>query len=140
MGADGPFPLTPESAPTIGNHMVTISLDRTFSALADSTRRHILARLAQGEATVGELAKPLPISRPAVSKHLRVLEDAGLVRRLPDGRMSRCLLDATPLQGAWDWVSEYRPFWEHQLSALADYLERPAEPNGLEGDPESTTP
>lgn len=98
-------------------------LDRTFAALADPTRRHILASLAEGEATVGELARPLPISRPAVSKHLRVLESAGLVRRLPDGRMSRCVLDATPLRAAWDWVSEYRQLWEHQLQSLADYLE-----------------
>ncbi|NNM32195.1 MAG: winged helix-turn-helix transcriptional regulator [Gemmatimonadetes bacterium] len=103
--------------------MVTSTLDRTFAALSDPTRRHILRCLAEGEATVGELAEPLPISRPAVSKHLRVLENAGLVRRLPDGRMSRCLLDPTPLRAAWDWVSEYRQLWEHQLRALAHYLE-----------------
>ena len=83
---------------------------------------------------MGELADPLPISRPAVSKHLRVLEDAGLVRRLPDGRMTRCHLDATPLRSAWDWVSEYRQLWEHQLSALAEYLETPDEPPGRQGE------
>ena len=103
--------------------MVTNSLDRTFAALSDPTRRYILACLAKGETTVGELADPLPISRPAVSKHLRVLENAGLVRRLPDGRMSRCLLEPAPLRAAWDWVSEYRELWEHQLRSLADYLE-----------------
>lgn len=103
--------------------MVTSSLDRTFAALADPTRRRILARLARSEATVGELAEPFDISRPAVSKHLRVLENAGLVTRLPEGRMSRCSLEASPMREAWDWVSRYREFWESQLSALADYME-----------------
>jgi len=98
-------------------------LDLTFGALSDSTRRAILHRLAEGEATVGELAEPFQISRPAVSKHLRVLERAGLVRRTPEGRVSRCELDATPMRDAADWVERYRKYWEDQLDSLARYLE-----------------
>ena len=106
--------------------MVTNSdrLDRTFAALADPTRRAILARLADGESTVGNLARPFKISRPAISKHLRVLERAGLVRRSRDGRLSRCGLDATPMRDAAEWVEEYRKFWESQLDALARFLEQ----------------
>ena len=87
--------------------MVTNSeqLDLTFGALADPIRRAILARLAHGEATVGELAAPFPVSRPANSKHLRVLERAGLVHRARDGRLSRCELDAEPMRAASEWVS-----------------------------------
>jgi DNA-binding transcriptional ArsR family regulator len=99
-------------------------LDLFFAALADPTRRAILARLAEGEATVGELAEPFAISRPAISKHLRVLERAGLVRRTRDGRLSRCGLDATPMRGAAEWVERYRVYWESQLDALSRYLER----------------
>lgn len=106
--------------------MVTIidELDRVFSALGDPIRRAILERLARGEATVGELAEPFPISRPAISKHLRVLEAAGLVRRTRDGRLNRCRLDTRPLFDAAQWVDQYRRFWEQQLDALARYLER----------------
>ncbi len=109
----------------IGNHMVTNNreLDLTFKALSDPTRRAILTRLAQGEATVGELARPFDVSRPAVSKHLRVLEQAGLVRRTPDGRISRCELDAAPMEEAAAWVERYRRYWEGQLDSLARYLE-----------------
>ncbi len=106
--------------------MVTISseyLDRTFAALEDPTRRAILEHLSLGPATVGELADPFRISRPAISKHLRVLERAGLVQRRQDGRMSRCALDATPMKNAADWVERYRRYWEQQLAALARYLE-----------------
>lgn len=105
--------------------MVTFSkrLDRTFAALADPTRRAILARLAGGEATVGELAEPFRMTRPAISKHLRVLERAGLVQRERDGRVSRCTLDASPMKDAADWVERYRRFWEGRLDALARYLE-----------------
>jgi DNA-binding transcriptional ArsR family regulator len=105
--------------------MVTNShqLDLVFGALADPTRRAILARLAESEATVGDLAKPFEISRPAISKHLRVLERAGLVRRARDGRLSRCGLDATPMRNAAEWVDTYRVFWESQLEALARFLE-----------------
>lgn len=101
----------------------TQRLDRVFGALSDPTRRAILARLAHGERTVGELAEPFDVSRPAISKHLRVLERAGLVRRTPEGRISRCALDASPLRVAADWVEHYREFWEGRLDALARYLE-----------------
>jgi DNA-binding transcriptional ArsR family regulator len=105
--------------------MVTSSerLDLVFGALADATRREILARLADRDSSVGELAAPFDVSRPAISKHLRVLERAGLVRRTPEGRFSRCRLDATPMREAADWVETYRRFWEDRLDALARYLE-----------------
>lgn len=107
--------------------MVTINarLDRTFGALADSTRRAILARLARGEASVGELARPFRVSRPAISKHLRVLERAGLVSRTREGRVSRCELDAAAMREAAEWVNRYRAFWEGRLDALARYVEEP---------------
>ncbi len=106
--------------------MVTNSqqLDRVFGALADPTRRAILARLSHGEATVGQLAAPFDMSRPAISKHLRVLERARLVRRTPEGRMSRCELDAEPMQQAAEWVERYREFWEQQLDSLKRYVEQ----------------
>ena len=97
-------------------------LDTVYAALADHTRRAILARLAVGESTVGALAKPFAISRPAISKHLRVLEGAGLVRRTRDGRVSRCRLDPKPLKDAADWVEHYRAHWEERLDRLDDYL------------------
>ncbi|MEO6526357.1 MAG: metalloregulator ArsR/SmtB family transcription factor [Gemmatimonadaceae bacterium] len=100
-------------------------LDRTFSALGDSTRRAILARLSRGEATVGELARPFRISRPAISRHLRVLEQAGLVRRARDGRVNRCTFEAKPMRNAAAWVEQYRAFWEGQLDALARFAEAP---------------
>jgi len=109
------------------NQMVTFSerqLDLTFAALADPTRRAILARLSEGDASVGELARPFDVSRPAVSKHLRVLERAGLVVRAKDGRVSRCGLDARPMKDAAEWVERYRRFWEERLDALATYLEQ----------------
>ncbi|MCY4647949.1 MAG: metalloregulator ArsR/SmtB family transcription factor [Gammaproteobacteria bacterium] len=105
--------------------MVTFSrqLDTTFQALSDPTRRAILARLFEGDATVSELAAPFDISRPAISKHLRVLEGAGLVDRTREGRTSRCALDARPMREAAAWVATYREFWEAQLAALACYFE-----------------
>lgn len=103
----------------------TRQLDSVFGALSDATRRAILEKLARGDRTVGELASPFDISRPAISKHLRVLERAGLVRRTPEGRISRCALDAEPLREAADWVEAYRDFWEGRLDALARYLEAP---------------
>lgn len=98
-------------------------LDLTFGALSDPTRRSILSRLAEGPSTVGELAEPFDMSRPAISKHLRVLEKAGLVSTTRDGRVSRCTLDARPMQEAADWVVQYRVFWDQQLGALARYFE-----------------
>ena len=101
----------------------TSTLDHTFAALADPTRRAILARLCQGEATVGELAEPFAMSLPAVSKHLGVLERAGLLRREKDGRIRRVQLDAAPLEDAATWIARYRVFWEAQLDSLAGFLE-----------------
>lgn len=106
--------------------MVTSSrqLDRTFAALADPTRRAILARLARGDATVGDLARPFRVSRPAISKHLRVLERAGLVRRAREGRVSRCELDAAAMREAAEWIERYRAFWSGRLGALKRYVEQ----------------
>src|SRR5580698_11257482 len=105
-------------------HYSASLLDSTFAALSDATRRGILARLArQGETSVSELAAPYKMSLPAVSKHLRVLEDAGLVKRHKDGRVHRCRLVAEPMKDAAEWIERYRQFWEHQFDALADYLE-----------------
>jgi len=99
-------------------------LDSTFAALSDATRRGILARLArQGETSVSELAAPYKMSLPAVSKHLRVLEHAGLVSRQKDGRVHRCRLRAEPMKDAAAWIEHYRQFWESQLDSLARYLE-----------------
>jgi DNA-binding transcriptional ArsR family regulator len=101
-------------------------LDATFGALSDPTRRAILARLARGEATVSELAEPFNISLPAISKHLRVLESAGLLQREIDGRMHRCRLAPQPMKDAAAWIEKYRVFWENQFDALAKYLESTA--------------
>jgi DNA-binding transcriptional ArsR family regulator len=99
-------------------------LDSTFSALSDATRRGILARLArQGETSVSDLAVPYEMSLPAVSKHIRVLERAGLVSRQKDGRVHRCRLRAEPMKEAASWIEHYRRFWEAQLDSLARYLE-----------------
>jgi DNA-binding transcriptional ArsR family regulator len=99
-------------------------LDLAFGALADTTRRAILKRLSAGAVTVGELAEPFDMSRPAISKHLRVLERAGLVQTDREGRISRCSLNAAGLREATSWVDEYRVFWEDRLEALARYAER----------------
>ncbi len=99
-------------------------LDSTFAALSDPTRRGILARLARrGETSVSDLAAPYKMSLPAVSKHLRVLEHAGLVSRQKDGRVHRCRLRAEPMKDAAAWIEHYRQFWEAQLESLARYLE-----------------
>jgi DNA-binding transcriptional ArsR family regulator len=94
----------------------------TFAALADPTRRAILARLAWGEASVTELAEPFKMSMPAITKHLNVLERAGLLVRQRDGRVRRCRLVAAPLKDAAEWIARYQRFWEEQFAALADYL------------------
>ena len=99
-------------------------LDTTFGALADSTRRGILEQLAGGESSVTELAQPFDISLPAISKHLRVLERAGLLNQEKDGRVRRCRLDAGPMKEASDWISRYQRFWEQQLDSLARYLDQ----------------
>lgn len=99
------------------------SLDGVFAALAHPTRRAILHRLARGEASVGEVAAPFAISLPAMSKHIRVLEDAGLIRRQLDGRIHRLQLVAGPMRGAAGWINDYAEFWSHQLDALGRFLE-----------------
>ncbi|MDH3701711.1 MAG: metalloregulator ArsR/SmtB family transcription factor [Alphaproteobacteria bacterium] len=98
-------------------------LDLVFSALGDATRRAILARLAEGESRVTELARPHDMSLPAISKHLRVLEQAGLVKKQKDGRVIRCSLDPAALKTAADWVDQYRRFWDERFDQLARYLE-----------------
>jgi DNA-binding transcriptional ArsR family regulator len=97
-------------------------LDATFSALADPTRRAMLAALMRREATVSELAEPHNISLPAVMKHLGVLERAGLVSQRKIGRERRCRLTAHALQPAAEWIAQYRQFWERQLDSLERYL------------------
>ncbi len=99
-------------------------LSDVFSALADPTRRAILARLAQGETTVGELAAPFEMSLPGISKHLSVLEAAGLIERQKQGRLRRCHLNAGPMKDASDWISRYSEFWEARFDSLARYLEK----------------
>src|SRR5262249_54207842 len=97
-------------------------LSTTFAALADPTRRAILARLASGETSVTKLAEPFDISLPAVSKHLKVLENAGLIARSRDAQWRPCRLDAGPLKEVADWVDHYRKFWEDTFDRLDVYL------------------
>lgn len=97
-------------------------LSTTFAALADPTRRAILARLADGEASVTELARPFDMSLPAVSRHLKVLERAGLVARGRDAQWRPCRLEAAPLRDAAGWLEHYRRFWERSLDRLEEYL------------------
>jgi DNA-binding transcriptional ArsR family regulator len=97
-------------------------LSRTFAALADPTRRAILARLASGECAVTELARPFDMSLPAVSKHLRVLERAGLIARGRDAQWRPCRIEAGPLKQVADWAERYRHVWEQRLDQLEDYL------------------
>jgi len=98
------------------------SLDATFSALADPTRRAILARLASGEATVTELAEPFRISLPAISRHLKVLERAGLIARGREAQWRPRTLQAEPLKDAADWLNQYRRFWEQSLDRLEEHM------------------
>jgi DNA-binding transcriptional ArsR family regulator len=102
--------------------MATDHLSATFAALADPTRRAILARLSLGETSVSELAKPFAISGPAVSKHLKVLENAGLIARSRDAQWRPARLEAGPLKDISRWIEEYRRFWEQSLDRLDDYL------------------
>ena len=97
-------------------------LDTTFAALADPTRRAILARLASGEASVTELAKPFAISMPAISRHLKVLEHAGLIARGREAQWRPCRLEAGALREVADWVEAYRQFWEESFDRLEEYL------------------
>jgi DNA-binding transcriptional ArsR family regulator len=101
---------------------MTDHLSQTFGALADPTRRAILARLASGEASVTDLAAPFDMSMPAISKHLKVLERAGLIARGRDAQWRPCRLQAAPLQDVAGWVENYRRFWEESFDRLDDYL------------------
>jgi DNA-binding transcriptional ArsR family regulator len=99
-------------------------LDATFAALADPTRRAILARLQNGEATVTELAAPFPMSQPAITKHLKVLERAGLISRGRDAQRRPCRLHAQPIREVADWAEPYRKFWEESYERLDEYMEK----------------
>jgi DNA-binding transcriptional ArsR family regulator len=101
-------------------------LSSTFGALADPTRRAIVAALAKGEATVSELALPFPISGPAVSRHLRVLAEAGLIERKVSARWRICSLKPDPIRDAYDWLGAYRRYWEESLDRLAELVEAPS--------------
>jgi len=102
--------------------MPTDRLSATFSALADPTRRAILARLALGETSVSELAEPFDISLPAVSRHLKVLEGAGLIARSREAQWRPCRIEPQALKGVDEWLEEYRRLWEQRLDRLEDYL------------------
>jgi DNA-binding transcriptional ArsR family regulator len=138
----GRGPLTPLHDHRILNGMVNDSseqLTTVFFALADPTRRAILARLAQGEASGTELAQPFSISVPAISKHLRVLEHADLILHRKDGRTHRFRLAARPLKEAATWLEHYRHFWEAQFDSLDTYLLATAEEEQDIDDPSSTS-
>lgn len=98
------------------------NLDRVFFALSDATRRGILARLAQGSTTIGELAAPYSISKPAISKHMKILENAGLIERVISGRQHQCTLTTAGLKTAEDWLNFHRRFWESRFDALSSLL------------------
>lgn len=104
--------------------MTTDPLSTIFAALADPTRRAILSRLAEGPATVKELSEPYPISGPAISRHLRVLENAGLVRQGREAQWRPCRLEASPLKQVAEWAETYRRFWDSSFERLDDYLQQ----------------
>ena len=104
--------------------MAVDQLSLTFTALADPTRRAILARLASGECSVSELAEPFDMSLPAVSKHLRVLERAGLIAKRRDAQFRPCRIEAAPLKEIADWTERYRALWEERLDRLDQYLQQ----------------
>jgi DNA-binding transcriptional ArsR family regulator len=106
----------------VNNSEMSLDLSVTFGALADPTRRAILARLTSGEATVSELGEPFEMTGPAISKHLKVLERAGLISRGREAQWRPCRLVAAPLKDAADWLEEYRRFWEDSFDRLDDYL------------------
>jgi DNA-binding transcriptional ArsR family regulator len=110
-------------------------LDATFAALADATRRAMLVRLAHGEATVNELAAPFDISLPAVSKHLKVLERAGLISRGRNGQFRPCRLEAERLDGATDWIEQNRQVWTERFDKLSAHLRDLQQPPPSEGEP-----
>ena len=105
-------------------------LDELFHALGDRTRRHLVARLVRSPATISELAAPFDMSLPAVSKHIRVLERAGLVVRAIEGRVHTCVLEGQHLRDAAAWLERYRAFWDDTLAALAEFAETGGEADG----------
>jgi DNA-binding transcriptional ArsR family regulator len=113
-------------------------LDATFSALSDPTRRAILARLASGEASVQELAEPFDVSLPAISRHLKVLERAGLIARGRDAQRRPCRLTAAPLRDVAEWTERYRRFWEESFDRLDDYLRELQRAGGKPARPQET--
>jgi DNA-binding transcriptional ArsR family regulator len=115
-------------------------LSAVFAALADPTRRAILARLTQGPATVTELSAPFAMSGPAVSKHLRVLERAGLISRGREAQWRPCRLEAAPLRDVADWAGEFRRFWDASYDRLDDYLHRLRQPPAATDAPEGEGP
>jgi len=119
--------------------MTTDTLSQTFAALADPTRRAILSRLATGETSVTELAKPFEMSLPAVTKHLKVLQRAGLVTQGRRAQWRPCRLDAKPLRQVAEWVDQYRQFWDEGLDRLEDYL-RELQLREPPNEPESAPP
>ncbi|WP_421789380.1 ArsR/SmtB family transcription factor [Hyphobacterium sp.] len=104
--------------------MTDAELDTTFAALSNSTRRAILARLAEGDATVNELAKPFDMSLPAISKHLRVLERAGLISRRKNAQFRPCTMNAAPLAGVASWAEKYRPIWQARFDAMGEEIRK----------------
>lgn len=118
---------------------MTDALSTTFAALADPTRRAILARLSSGDATVGELAEPFAMSLPAISKHLTVLERAGLITKSRDGQRRHCRISVAPLKDATSWLELYRQHWEQQFDNLGSYLATIHE-SSTEGPPEALDP
>jgi DNA-binding transcriptional ArsR family regulator len=118
----------------------TDTLSTTFAALADPTRRAILARLASGEKTVTELAKPFAMSLPAITKHLKVLERAGLIERRREAQWRPCRLDAAPLKDASEWIEEYRSFWEESFNRLEEVLRNIQQQNSSSPDQPEASP
>src|SRR5277367_5247900 len=113
--------------------MATDRLSGTFAALADPTRRALLARLESGEVSVTELAEPFSMSLPAISKHLKVLEHAGLIARGREAQRRPCRLKAAPLREVSEWVAAYRQFWEQRFDRLEDYLQKVQTPRQRKG-------
>lgn len=109
--------------PNRANARADDRLDAVFGALADRTRRSMLAQLRRGAASISELAAPFDMSLPGASKHVRVLERAGLVQRSVEGRIHRCSLDPAPLEDVQVWVEHYREFWQDTLASLAEHVE-----------------
>lgn len=106
------------------------TLDHTFSALSDPTRRAIISKLAEGEIPIMEIASPFDMSLPAVTKHIRILEEAGLVIRRKQGRVRYCRLNAKPLRAAAKWLAFYQKFWDAKLDSLANFLESDSDQDG----------